>query len=191
LPDRSDKDRLTTDYDIVPDYLRPGLTAVFIGFNPGLVSGLTHRHYAGPGNAFWRLLDDSGLARGLTPGTDYRLMEFGFGLTNVVFRATGEASQVTRDEQKAGALALKAKLEYHKPLVACFTGKGAYAWARGKSPARIAFGRQGDSIVADVIDFVVPSPSGRATIPYATKLAHFVEFRHLLYSLGAPAAITR
>jgi TDG/mug DNA glycosylase family protein len=43
----------------VPDLIRPGLTVLFCGINPGLYSGATGHHFARPGNRFWPALPDS------------------------------------------------------------------------------------------------------------------------------------
>jgi TDG/mug DNA glycosylase family protein len=45
----------------LPDYLRPGLKLVFVGFNPGERSARIGHYYAGRGNQFWNFLYESGL----------------------------------------------------------------------------------------------------------------------------------
>src|SRR5918997_104774 len=105
----------------VPDYLRPGLKLVIVGINPGLRSGATGHHYAFAGNHFWPLLYASGLIpEPLTFAEDYRVLEFGIGLTNLCHRTSREASELTRSELAAGAADLRAKLELYQPRVVCF-----------------------------------------------------------------------
>jgi double-stranded uracil-DNA glycosylase len=142
-----------------PDLLRPGLALVFCGYNPSLRSGQTGHHYAHPGNRFWRVLDAAGITdRRYAPDEDASLLEFGIGFTNIVSRPTRRADELTRDEIRAGAEALNAKLEQFQPRAVAYTGIGVYKWLRG-SPA-VSWGIQPDSAVQSVTDIVVPSPSG-------------------------------
>ncbi len=54
----------------IPDVVAPGLRVLFCGINPGLYSGATGKHFARPGNRFWKALHGSGLTeRLLAPGT--------------------------------------------------------------------------------------------------------------------------
>lgn len=45
----------------LPDYLRPGMKLVIIGYNPGDRSARVGHYYAGRGNEFWPLLYESGV----------------------------------------------------------------------------------------------------------------------------------
>jgi double-stranded uracil-DNA glycosylase len=55
---------------------------------------------------------------------------------------------------------------------------GVYLLAAGRPAA--PWGRQPDSLVEDVIDFVAPSPSGLARIPFEEKARRYRELRALL-----------
>jgi TDG/mug DNA glycosylase family protein len=71
----------------LPPILRPGLQAVLVGTRGQ--SGSPHQlhYYDGRGNHFWTILHDSGLVpERLEPTDDERLPEFGFGLTDLVYR---------------------------------------------------------------------------------------------------------
>jgi len=46
----------------VPDLVAPRLRVLFCGINPGLYSGAVGRHFARPGNRFWKALHGAGFA---------------------------------------------------------------------------------------------------------------------------------
>jgi G:T/U-mismatch repair DNA glycosylase len=53
---------------VLPDYLDHGLRVAFCGTAVGETSAACVHYYAGPGNAFWQFLYDSGLtSRRLAP----------------------------------------------------------------------------------------------------------------------------
>ncbi len=141
------------------DLLRPGLRLVFCGYNPSLASGRSGHHYAHPVNRFWRVLFASGITERLyKPEDDERLLEYGIGFTNLVSRPTRRADELTREEIRTGAEALRAKLEQFQPRVVAYTGIGVYRWFRATS--KVSWGVQESAAVPGVIDVVVPSPSG-------------------------------
>jgi TDG/mug DNA glycosylase family protein len=143
----------------IPDLLRPGLRLVFCGYNPSLRSGETGHNYAHPGNRFWRVIHAAGITDRLySPDEDALLLEQGIGFTNIVPRPTRRADELTRDEIRAGAAALRDKLERLAPRAVAYTGIGVYKWLRGSTT--VAWGIQPDSAVDGVADIVVPSPSG-------------------------------
>ena len=57
-----------------------------------------------------------------------------------------------------GALALRQKLEQFRPAAVAYCGIGVYRWFRATS--KVSWGIQEASVVPDVIDVVLPSPSG-------------------------------
>ena len=141
------------------DLLRPGLRLVFCGYNPSLASGRSGHHYAHPVNRFWRVLFASGITNRLyKPEDDEQLLEYGIGFTNLVSRPTRRADELTREEIRTGAEALRAKLEQFQPRVVAYTGIGVYRWFRAAS--KVSWGVQESAAVPGVIDVVVPSPSG-------------------------------
>lgn len=143
----------------IPDLLRPGLALVFCGYNPSLRSGMTGHNYAHPGNRFWRVLHAAGITDRLyAPDEDGLLLERGIGFTNIVPRPTRRADELTRDEIRTGAAALREKLERYQPRAVAYTGIGVYKWLRG--PSGVTWGVQPESAVPGVTDIVVPSPSG-------------------------------
>src|SRR6266849_5432341 len=80
----------------VPDVIAPGLQVLFCGINPGLYTAAVGHHFARPGNRFWPALHASGFThRLLSPFEEQELLQLGYGITNVVSRATAAASQLT------------------------------------------------------------------------------------------------
>lgn len=177
-----------TDSQAVPDHLRPGLKLVVVGINPGTRSGSTGHHYAWPGNHFWPLMYQSGLIpEPLTFAEDHRVLEWGIGLTNLCDRPSREASELSRDELAAGAVALRAKLSAIRPLVVCFNGKGIYEVFAGRKD--VQFGIQPETYEGSAL-FVLPSSSARtAAYQRDAKLRSYKELRALVEArVGAPTA---
>lgn len=168
------------------DVLGPNLTVLFVGYNPGLRSGQTGHHFAGPGNRFWDLLASSGLApRRLFPAEDRLVLGLGYGLTNIVARTTPSCSDLSLSEIREGAALLRRKIDITAPRIVCYLGKGIYAQASGCDPAEVGWGLQPGELFAGSLDFVTPSPSGRATIPYAEKQAVFADLAGLVRQVVA------
>ena len=154
------------------DLLRPGLTLVFCGYNPSLTSGRSGRHYAHPGNRFWRVLFASGITGRLyRPEEDERLLDLGIGFTNLVSRPMRRADELTREEVRTGAEELRDKLERLEPRVVAYTGIGVYRWFR--ATAKVGWGVQEDSAVTGVTDVVVPSPSGLNRMRFEELVDHY------------------
>src|SRR5512143_1205787 len=102
----------------VPDVIAPGLKVLFCGINPGLYSGYTGHHFARPGNRFWPTLYAAGFTpRLLRPDEERELLLFGYGITNLVARATGGAAELGRGELIEGGRVLAAKVEHYGPRV--------------------------------------------------------------------------
>lgn len=148
----------------IPDHLDYGLTILFIGFNPSVLSSETGHHYANPHNRFWKLLYEAGLtSRKYKPEEDGDLLRLGYGFTNIVARPTRTAAEITKEEYKSGRLRLIETLERYRPKVACFVGKGVYEQYSGRSG--VEWGEQPQPVVAGVIEFVAPSSSGLVRMP--------------------------
>jgi TDG/mug DNA glycosylase family protein len=162
----------------VRDIIRPGLTVLFVGFNPGVRSAETGHHFAGHSNRFWKLLHAAGLTpRQLRPEEDEALLSFGFGITNIVPRPTRAAAEITREEYRRGRIALIDKLALYRPRIACYAGIGVYReFAVLKD---VACGLQPVKVVPGVTDFVVPNPSGLNRMSFDDQLRHYKELRLL------------
>jgi TDG/mug DNA glycosylase family protein len=143
----------------LPDYLQPDLDLVFVGFNPGERSAAVGHYYAGRGNMFWPLLYEAGLLpEALTYAEDYRILEFGIGLTDLVKRPSRSSADLSLAEARAGAVTLTDKLLTYAPRVVCFNGKGVYVWYSGRQT--VTLGVQ-DDLIGQSRVFVAPSTSGR------------------------------
>jgi TDG/mug DNA glycosylase family protein len=157
------------------DRVRPPVRVLFVGINPGIRSAQTGHHFAGYSNRFWKLLYESKLvSEPIGYADDDRLPEWGYGITNVVPRATPGIDTLTPDEYVAGARALRRKIRKWKPEVVAFVGVTVFraVFARRAGEA-VALGLQVDP-VEDARVFVLPNPSGRnANYSYAEMLAAF------------------
>lgn len=143
----------------IPDHLEKNLKILFVGFNPSIRSSQTGFHYANPNNRFWKILYESGLTpRKMRPEENSRLLEFGFGLTNIVARPTREAAEISKEEYKIGAEKLKKKIIRYQPQSVCFVGKGVYQQYSKKRD--IPWGEQPKPVITGIAEFVAPSSSG-------------------------------
>jgi TDG/mug DNA glycosylase family protein len=169
-PSRSEPNRLGSPYRpsqsetaaaygrTIPDVIGPGLRVLFCGINPSLYSAAVGHHFARPGNRFWPALRAAGFTeRRLSPFEDGTLRERGYGLTNLVRRATATADELTAAELAAGARALVRKVRRYRPAAVAFLGVTAYRTAF--SCPRAALGRQPEALAGAVV-WVLPNPSG-------------------------------
>jgi TDG/mug DNA glycosylase family protein len=159
----------------VPDVIRPGLTVLFCGINPGLYTAAVGHHFARPGNRFWPALHLGGFTpRVFSPYEEQELLTLGIGITNMVDRATATADQLTNEELIAGAGPLTRKVKRYKPTFAAFVGMGAFRVAFGRPTARV--GEQPDRI-GETRVWLLPNPSGLNAHYTVKKLG--AEFRKL------------
>ena len=95
---------LAAQGETVPDVIATQLCVLFCGINPGLYTAAVGHHFARPGNRFWGALFASGFTdRLLSPFEERELLKSGYGITNVVARATATADTLTA-EQQVGAV---------------------------------------------------------------------------------------
>ena len=142
----------------IPDVVAPGLSVLFCGINPSLTSGATGRHFAHPGNRFWRALHAGGLTpRLLGPAEQRDLLAYGLGLTNLVARATARADEIGPEELRAGARRLRRLVRRYRPEWVAVVGVTAYRVGFGVPKAVV--GRQEASLGPARL-WVLPNPSG-------------------------------
>jgi double-stranded uracil-DNA glycosylase len=164
---------------VASDLLKPDLKLIFCGYNPSLTSGRSGYHYAHPGNRFWRVLVSAGITDRLyRPEEDARLLDVGIGFTNLCSRPTRRADELTREEIRAGARELRAKIERLHPHVVAYTGIGVYRWFRATS--KVGWGVQEAPVVSGVTDVVVPSPSGLNRMLFDELVEHYRALTPLL-----------
>src|SRR5580765_4213149 len=103
------------------DCVRPPVTALFVGINPGMRSAAMGHHFAGYSNGFWRLLYASGLVtEPIGFADDSRLPEWGIGLTNLIARPTPGIDTLRPSEYVAGTAVLRGKVRAWQPALIVF-----------------------------------------------------------------------
>ncbi|RBP96338.1 G/U mismatch-specific uracil-DNA glycosylase [Cytobacillus firmus] len=166
----------------IRDHLKQNLDLLFVGFNPSIRSGETGHHFANPNNRFWKILYESGLTpRKFDAFEDYKLLELGYGMTNIVPRPTKAADEITKEEYKEGREELIKKISDLKPKIICFVGKGVYQEYSGRK--KLPWGIQEDSVVPGTLDFVAPSSSGLVRMKIDDIIQIYAEIPKLLRSI--------
>ena len=151
------------------DVIAPGLQVLFCGINPGLYSAATGHHFARPGNRFWPALHAAGITERLFhPAEQRQLLALGYGITNVVARASAAADEISAAELTAGGALLVRKVLRYQPKCLAVLGLGAYRAAFASKAARL--GRQAEQI-GDTTVWVLPNPSGLNAHYQAADLA--------------------
>jgi double-stranded uracil-DNA glycosylase len=159
----------------VPDLIAERLEVLFVGINPGLYSAATGHHFARPGNRFWPALHDAGFTDTLLqPWEERRLLALGFGITNLVGRATAAADELSLDELRRGRRRLEAKVRRYRPRCVAVLGIGAFRSGFGRP--RAAVGLQAEPLERAAV-WVLPNPSGLNANHQRADLAR--EFRAL------------
>ncbi|MGH9870502.1 MAG: G/U mismatch-specific DNA glycosylase [Candidatus Polarisedimenticolia bacterium] len=140
------------------DVIAPALRVLFVGINPGLYTAAVGHHFARPGNRFWPALHLSGFTpRLLSPFEEDELPALGYGITNIVRRATASAAELKREELKAGGRRLASKVRRYRPRLVAVLGIGAYRTAFDRPEA--ALGLQTEKLEGARL-WVLPNPSG-------------------------------
>lgn len=172
-------DLLAAQNKTVRDVIAPGLRVLFCGINPGLYSGATGHHFARPGNRFWPTLYRAGFTqRLLAPAEERELLVSGYGITNLVARATATADELAPDELVTGRRRLEAKVKRYRPRIVAVLGIGAYRTAFAQRMATLGHQPGG---VASAVVWVLPNPSGlNAHYQLAELTQHFGELRRAL-----------
>jgi TDG/mug DNA glycosylase family protein len=143
--------------EVLPDLLPPGLRVAFCGTAAGTASARAKAYYAGPGNAFWPTLYETGLTPELLlPAEFARLPEFGIGLTDLCKVRHGSDAEVGMVEFDADGL--RARVAAAEPARLAFNGKNA---ARGALEQAVEFGLQPELFGGAEV-WVLPSTSGAA-----------------------------
>ncbi|MEU3790114.1 G/U mismatch-specific DNA glycosylase [Streptomyces fructofermentans] len=143
---------------LVPDVVADGLSVLFCGINPGLMTAATGHHFARPGNRFWPVLHLSGFTpRLMKPSEQGELPSLGLGITNVVARATARADELSAEEYREGGRLLAAKVKRLRPRWLAVVGVTAYRAAFDDRKAVV--GPQTRTFGTTRV-WVLPNPSG-------------------------------
>jgi len=163
----------------IPDVIAPDLRVLFCGINPGLYTAAIGHHFGRPGNRFWPALHAAGFTdRLLTPYEEQELLVRGYGITNVVNRATATAAELSAAELVAGGQRLLTTARRYRPRCIAVLGVTAYRAAFGRPKA--GFGRQ-DERIGEALVWVLPNPSGLNAHYTPADLARvFGEFRQAI-----------
>ena len=148
----------------VDDLIDNRVRLLFVGINPGLWTAAVNAHFARRGNRFWPALHAAGItprlvdaSEGMSDADRELVLGLGIGITNIVPTASARAEELSRDELRAGALALEANVRRWKPGVVAVLGLTAYRQAFGEPKA--VQGRQADRLGGAEL-WVLPNPSG-------------------------------
>ncbi|MBN1208675.1 MAG: G/U mismatch-specific DNA glycosylase [Myxococcaceae bacterium] len=142
----------------MPDLIAPGLRILFCGINPSLYSAVVGYHFARPGNRFWPTLHAAGFTRRLlAPSEQHELLALGYGITNVVDRATATADEVAPQELITGGRQLASRVKRHRPRFLAVLGISAYRAAFQRPEAGL--GLQPETLGGARL-WVLPNPSG-------------------------------
>jgi double-stranded uracil-DNA glycosylase len=142
----------------VPDVIAADLKVLFCGINPGLYTAAIGHHFGRPGNRFWPALYQAGFTpRLLKPYEECDLLEWGYGITNIVNKATVGEGELSRDDLAKGGRRLIRLIQEYRPQFFALLGIGAYRTAFGKPKASL--GRQDETIDGAIL-WVLPNPSG-------------------------------
>ncbi len=142
----------------VPDVIAPGLSVLFCGINPGLYTAAIGHHFGRPGNRFWPTLHSAGFTpRLFDPSEEQELLPLGYGITNVVARATAAADELKEKEIVAGGRSLREKALKFAPRFLALLGIGSYRIAFANRKATIGLQAEG---IGKTRVWVLPNPSG-------------------------------
>ena len=138
------------------------MRVLFVGINPGLRSAAVGHHFAGYSNGFWKLLHQAGFVdRPVTFEDDDRLPEWGYGITNLVARATAGIDALESREYAEGRQGLERKIRRYRPRIVALVGVTLYrALFRTGVRRAVRVGLQEERLAGAPV-FVLPNPSGR------------------------------
>ncbi|KAJ2012658.1 uracil DNA N-glycosylase Thp1 [Coemansia sp. S610] len=190
----------------IPEVLRPHLDILFVGINPGVVSGKKQLHFGNPQNFFWKGLYQSNLIpQSIAPEDGYKLWStWNMSIVNLVQRTTPSTSNLSRQEMRDAVPDLCRKISECRPKTVCFVGLGIYEIfaaqtkptpglqpvvydlseaEAGKPPLRPLAPNEAlnsDEPPQFAYLFVMPSTSGRTTTyQNPEKLMYFKQLRYI------------
>jgi len=139
----------------LPDVVGPGMRLLVVGLNPSIYSADIGVGYGRPGNRFWPAALDCGL---VTRDRDpfHALRVHGVGMTDLVKRATSNASTVTSAEYRTGMARVQRLVRWLAPGAVCFVGLTGWREAVDR---RAKAGPQQEQIGGRPV-YVMPSTSG-------------------------------
>ena len=161
--------------DILEDILLPKLRVVFCGTAASNKSAELKSYYAGPGNKFWKVLNQINLTPHLLLPQEYReLLNYSIGLTDIAKKVHGNDSEIKNSDYNTDEF--RKKIETYQPKIICFNGKEA--GKRFLNMKKVSYGLQNNKIIDSKL-FIAPSTSGMAkkswNIDYWHELSNLIK----------------
>lgn len=171
---------------VIDDLVCDPVRILFVGVNPGLWTAAANAPFARRGNRFWPALFAAGITPHQVDASDgmkaddlVMLAALGIATTNVVPTASARADELTREQLRAGAPVVEAKVRALQPKVVAVLGVTAYRDAFDRPKA--AVGKQPE-LLGDAELWVLPNPSGLNAHETVASLA--VAYRAAWISAG-------
>jgi TDG/mug DNA glycosylase family protein len=140
------------------DILDDNLKAVFCGINRPPSAEAAGHNFSSSSNRFWTVLYRAGFTDVLLqPHDERRLLDYGYGITAVVNRATGKAADVSPHEFIEARLEFEAQMRRHAPRALAFLGKRAFASLMNLTIVEWGLQR---TRFAGSTTWILPNPSG-------------------------------
>lgn len=143
---------------MLTDIITTNLSVIFCGINPGLKSSNDGHHFSGKSNRFWKVLHQSGFTPyEVEAVNDTSILDFGYGLTTAVAKATSRADELSKEEFNDALESFTNKIMEFQPKYLAFLGKAAYkAFSKKKE---IIWGHQPEDFCGAKV-WVLPNTSG-------------------------------
>jgi TDG/mug DNA glycosylase family protein len=163
----------------LPDLVEPGLKILFVGTNPGAKSARISHYFAGASNMFWKLLHESGLTEErLTTEFDYKVRNYGYGLTDVIKRPTHSTTELRKQDANGTRRRLDELIHDNYPKFVAFIGKAGLRYYLSNNTMPVRYGLQ-HFMISNSYVYLLPSTSGAsfADTNYNEKLFWYTKFR--------------
>ncbi|KYH07215.1 MULTISPECIES: G/U mismatch-specific DNA glycosylase [Chryseobacterium] len=165
---------------MLTDIISTHLNIIFCGINPGLKSSNDGHHFSGRSNRFWKVLHQAGFTSyEIEAVNDTSLLDFGYGLTTAVARATSRADELSKEEFDESLESFKLKITKYQPKYIAFLGKAAYkAFSKKKE---ILWGEQSEDFCGAKV-WVLPNTSGlNRGFSLDSLVMYYKEFYHSVH----------
>jgi len=129
---------------------------------------------------FWKLLYESKLTKEcLATELDYKVLEYGYGLTDVIKRPTRSTSDLNKMDSIKSNTRLDNIIEMNNPKTVVFVGKTGFRHYLDEYDMNLKYGRQKFEIYNSKV-YLMPSTSGQsyADTKYHEKLFWFKHLRN-------------
>ena len=163
----------------LPDLVKPRMKVLFVGTNPGVKSARIGHYFAGTSNMFWKILHESRLTEErLTTELDRKLINYDYGLTDVVKRPTHSTSELRISDGNGARSRLDNLIENSEPKIVAFVGKTGYRYYIDEKDKTVYYGIQKFKIGKSSV-YLLPSTSGQsyADTKYNEKLYWYRKLR--------------